>query len=89
MVNFKVDVLCIYQLPVGMRISYQVFIVQKLKHTFSISPSMSLQVTKGTMGRVGLRDDYYKHLSEASLRLRSENPGLSKAEALIQARKEC
>ena len=39
-------------------------------------------------GRVGMRDVYWKHITEAKERLQEQNPEDSKKEILAKARKE-
>ena len=43
----------------------------------------------GCTGRRGMRDTYWKHISEAKERLQAENPELSKTAVLEMARAEC
>ena len=51
------------------------------------SPSL-LTCQAGVPGRVGLRENYYVHIKEASVRLKAENPSLKPKEILALARKE-
>ena len=56
--------------------------------TVRCSPShVQEEPRRGTLGRVGLRDSYYKHISEVSQRLRADHPTLTKREALKEAQR--
>ena len=57
-----------------------------------ISQSFSIILVcqaNGVMGRVGMRDVYWKHIAEARKRLQETNPDASKKDVLNLARKEC
>ena len=56
----------------------------------SMAPkTQTISLEAGTPGRVGLRDTYHKHISEAMTRLKTQHPDLSPKEIIAMARTEC
>ena len=53
------------------------------------SLALDLAIAQGTKGRVGLRDNYHKHIQDEKFRLQESHPDWTKMQVLTAARASC